>query len=101
MKLSESMGNVQLTSTQLAKNADAGGFDPWQLVKSVLSSDLFGRLIGIERVLAALNTSVTGFVSYPGDPERVQGETARIHVVKSGSFEVCIVVSALSIPMDA
>jgi hypothetical protein len=86
-------------------------------------------VIGIERVLAAVDISVTGFVSYPGDPnvcstglrigpysftgdvdspwtsasdsERVQGQSPRIHVVKSGSFEVCAVVSPLAIPMDA
>ena len=129
MKLTETMGNVQLTSAMVAKNGGPGGFDPWHLVGSVLNSDLFGRLIGIERLLAAMDTSVTAFVSFPGDPqvcntglrigpytftgevdspwtsasdsERVQGETARIHVIKSGSFEVCIVVSPLSIPMDA
>ena len=129
LNLADSMGDVQLTSAQVAKNGDAGGFDAWQLVKSVLSSDLFGRLIGIERVLAAVDTSVTAFVSYPGDPEvcstglrigpytfsgdvdsswtsdsaseRVQGESPRIHVIKSGSFEVCIVISPLNIPMDA
>ena len=127
MKLTETMGNVQITSAMVAKNGDPGGFDPWHLVNSVLNSDLFGRLIGIERLLAAVDTSVTAFVSFPGDPqvcntglrigpytftgdvdspwtsdsdsERVQGETARIHVIKSGSFEVCIVVSPLSIPM--
>ena len=129
MKLAETMGNVQLTSAPIAKNGNPGRFDPWRLVSWVLNSDLFGRLIGIERVLAAVNTSVTAFVSYPGDPEvcatgirigpytfsgdvdspwtsdseteRVQGETPRIHVVKSGSFEVCIAVSPLMIPVDA
>ena len=129
MKFAETMGNVQLTSAMVAKNGDAREFDPWQAVGSILNSDLFGRLIGIERVLAMVDTTVTAFVSYPGDPEvcntglrigpytfsgdvdspwtsasdseRVQGETARIHVIKSGSFEVCIVVSPLTIPMDA
>jgi hypothetical protein len=129
MKLTETMGNVRLTSAMVADNGDPVGFDPWRLVMSVLNSDLFGRLVGIERVLAAVNISVTAFVSYPDDPEvcstglrigpytfagdvdspvtsdsdseRVQGETPRIHVVKSGSFEVCIVINPLLIPMDA
>lgn len=129
IKLTETMGNVQLTSAMVAENGDSSGFDPWRMARWVVSSDLFGKLIGIERVLAAIDTSVTAFVSYPGDPqvcstglrigpytftgevdspwlsasdtEQVQGETPRIHVIKSGSFEVCIVVSALNIPMDA
>lgn len=129
LKLTETMGNVQLTSAMVAKDGESGGFDPWRVVRSVVNSDLFGRLIGIERVLAAVDTSVTAFVSYPGDPEvcstglrigpytfsgdvdspwtsvsdseRVQGETPRIHIIKSGSFEVCIVVSPLTIPMGA
>lgn len=129
MKLTETMGNVQVTSMQVTQNGEPVVFDPLHLVKVVVSSDLFGRLIGIERVLAAVDTTVTAFVSYPGDPEvcntglrigpytfsgdvdspwasasdseRVQGETPRIHVVKSGSFEVCVVVSPLDIPMDA
>ena len=123
------MGNVRFTSAPVATNADPDRFDPLHLAKSVISSDLFGRLIGIERVLAAVDTSVTAFVSYPGDPqvcntglrigpyyfsgdvdspwtsdsdtERVRGETPRIHVVKSGSFELCVVVSPLPILMDA
>ena len=129
IKLAETMGNVQLTSAQIAKDGDRSRFDPWRLVKSVLDSDLFGRLVGIERLLAAADTTVTAFVSYPGDPEvcstgvrvgpysftgdvdspwssasdseRVQGETPRIHVIKSGSFEVCIVVSPINILADA
>jgi hypothetical protein len=129
IKFTETMGHVWVTSTMVAENGDASGLDPWRVVKWVVSSDLFGRLIGIERVLAAVDTTVTAFVSYPGDPEvcstglrigpytfsgdvdspwtsasdseRVQGESPRIHVIKSGSFEVCIVVSAPNLPMDA
>jgi hypothetical protein len=53
----------------VADNGDPDGFDPWHLVMTVLNSELFGRLIGIERVLVAVNISVTAFVSYPGDPD--------------------------------
>ena len=129
INLADTMGNVQLTSAMVNNNGDPSGFDPWHLVMTVLNSDLFARLIGIERVMAAVNISVTAFVSYPGDPdvcstglrigpytfagdvdspvtsdsesERVQGASPRIHVIKSGSFEVCTVISPLPIPMDA
>lgn len=129
MKFTETMGNVQLTSSPVANNGDAGAFDPWRLVKLAMSSDFFGKIIGIERVLAAADASVTAFVSYPGDPEvcnssvmigpftfsgdvdnpwtsnsdaeSVSGVPPRIHIVKTGSFEVCIAISPLDIPMDA
>ncbi len=129
IKFDETMGNVRLTSAPVADNGDPDGFDPWRLAKSVVSSDLFGRIIGLERVLAAADVTVTAFVSYAGDPdvcstglrigpfsfsgdvdspwtsdsptEQVRGESPRIHVIKSGSFELCVVVSPLNIPMDA
>lgn len=129
MKLAETMPAVQVTSTTVARNGESSAFDPWAIAGRIVKSDLFGRLIGIERLLAAANATVTGYVSYPGDPdvcntgavigpytftgdvdnpwtsdsdsESVSGASPRIHIVKTGSFEVCIAISALSIPADA
>jgi len=69
VNLANTMQNVQVTSAPVASNGQVSAFDPWHLLNRLAKSDLIGRVFGIESALAAVNASVTVFVSFPGDPD--------------------------------
>ena len=126
--LAATMQNVRITAAPVA-SVDDDTFDPWRILQRVARSDLFGRLIGIEKALAAVDVSMTVFVSFAGDPdvcdrgaqfgpfefsgdvdEEPTSDTAvattesagpEIDVVSEGAFELCVVIAPLAIPMDA
>ncbi|MDJ0701598.1 MAG: hypothetical protein QNJ07_17260 [Woeseiaceae bacterium] len=129
INLAESMPSVRITSSPVANNEDPTSFDLQKLWRQFANSDLLGKLVGVEAALAAANASVTVRVSFPGDPDVCSSETALgpftfsgdvdtqpvsdadtaspsdapdgINVVSSGTFEICVTVSPIDIPMDA
>ncbi len=129
VNLAETMPSVRITSNPVADNGAPSGFDVQKLWRQFASADLLGKVVGIDTALAAANTSVTVRVSFPGDPNVCISETALgpftfsgdvdtqpvsdadtaspsdapggINVVSSGTFEICVTVSPIDMPMNA
>jgi hypothetical protein len=129
VNLADTMPHVQVTSAPVADNAEPSLFDPYQLLQRLARLDLPGSLLGIKSAFAATQATVTVYVSYAGDPDAcangtvlgsynfdgdfdtqptsdtavatTEGMGAGLHVVSTGSFEMCLDISPLPIPMPA
>ena len=129
VNLAETMPHVQITSSAVADNAEPSPFDPYQLLQRLAKLDFLGKIVGIESAFAATPATATVYVSYAGDPDAcgngtelgsynfdgdfdtqptsdtdvatTEGMSAARHVVSTGSFEMCVEISPLVIPMPA
>lgn len=129
VNLADTMPYVQITSAPIADNGTPALFDPYRLLQRLAQSDLPGKVLGIESALAATTATVTVYVSYAGDPEActngtvlgsynftgdfdaettsdtavatTAGMSAGLHVASTGSFEICLEISPLMIPVPA
>jgi len=129
VNLTDTMPHVQVTSAMVAENGEPSLFDPYQLLQRLAKLDLLGSILGIETAFAATPATVTVYISYAGDPDACADGTAvgsynfdgdfdiqptsdtamatnvgigaPLHVVSTGSFEICVDISPLAIPMPA
>ena len=129
VNLADTMPHVQITSAPVAENGEPSLFDPFQLMQRLAKLDLLGSVLGIEAAFAATPATVTVYISYAGDPDACANGTAvgsynfdgdfdtqptsntamatntgvgaALHVVSTGSFEICLDISPLAIPMPA
>ncbi len=129
VNLTDTMPHVQVTSAPVAANGEPSLFDPYLLMRRLAKLDLLGSVLGIEAAFAATPATVTIYVSYAGDPDAcangtalgsynfdgdfdtqptsstgtatTEGMGAGRHVVATGSFEMCLDISPLAIPMVA
>lgn len=129
VNLADTMQHVQVTSSAVADNDEPGLFDPYQILQRLAKIDFLGTVLGIEAAVAATGATVTVYVSYPGDPDActkgsvlgsynfdgdfdtqptsstaiatTDGMGPGRHVVAMGSFEMCLDISPLAIPMPA
>lgn len=129
VNLADTMPHVQITSSPVADNAEPGLFDPYQLLQRLAKLDLVGNMLGVKSAFAAAPGTVTVYVSYAGDPDAcangtalgsynfdgdidtqptsetavatTDGMSAGVHIVTTGSFELCLDISPLSLPTPA
>ena len=129
VNLTDTMPHVQVTSAPVAQNGAPSLFDPYQIMQRLAKLDWLGSVLGIESAFAATPATVTVYISYAGDPDACENGTAvgsynfdgdfdiqptsdtamatrvgigaPLHVVSTGSFEICVDISPLAIPMPA
>lgn len=129
VNLTDTMPHVQVTSAPVADNGEPSLFDPYRLMQRLAKVDFLGSILGIKTAFAATPATVTVYVSYAGDPDAcangtalgsynfdgdfdtqptsdttmatTDGMDAGRHVVSTGSFEMCLDISPLPIPMPA
>ncbi len=129
VNLADTMPHVQVTSAPVAENGEPSFFDPYQLLQRLARADILGKVLGVQAAFAATPATVTVYVSYAGDPDAcangtalgsynfdgdfdaqptsdtavatTDGMSSARHVVSTGSFEMCMEISPLAIPMPA